>query len=268
MTHWLGYLFTGVFAGLTAGLLGVGGGVITVPFLDVLWTARGADAHASFAVARGTSLAIMVFTSFAAAYSHWKRGAVRPRWALRMAAGGLAGALVGSVLAIQVTPTVSRKMFGVFALVVGAQFLLGRKRKADAASPDASPVRPWTAYPLGAAVGVFSSFFGVGGGILSVPLLRWVARAGVREAVATSSTLIVGLGAAGAACFAILGIRAGSSLPHCIGYIDLPALAVIAAISMAAAPLGVALAHRLPARKVEVVFALYAFGIAVKLLAG
>jgi uncharacterized membrane protein YfcA len=266
VTHWLGYLVTGIAAGLTAGLLGVGGGVVTIPFLDVLWTARGADAHASFAVARGTSLAIMAFTSLSAAVSQWRRGAMRPAWAVRMAVGGLAGALAGSLLAVLASPSLSRKAFGVFALFVAVQFVRGRTRKAETGEPPAAPIGTALAYPMGAAVGVFSSFFGVGGGILAVPLLQRAARATLREAVATSSTLIVGLGAAGAASFAALGLHAGDPLPGCVGYVDPVALLVIAAISMIAAPAGVALAHRLPPRKMEIAFALYAAAIGAKLL--
>jgi hypothetical protein len=262
-----GYLLTGAAAGLTAGMIGVGGGVVTVPFLDVLWTRRGASDADAFAVARGTSLAIMVFTSLSAAYGHWRRGKVRLPWAWRAAAGGLAGALGGAVIGTVAPASYSRAAFGILAVWVGYRFFRGR-REGDG-NERATPVAPgWSLVALGLGVGAFSSFFGVGGGILCVPLLARFHRFSILEAVATSSALIVGMGLAGATFYALLGLVAGAALPGCWGYVDPAATVLVAASSVVFAWAGVALVHRIPGRAVELLFAVYALGIGVKMLAG
>ena len=265
----IGFVVTGMIAGLTAGLIGVGGGVVTVPFLDFLWTTQGASDHQAFAVARGTSLAIMVFTSLSAAYGHWRQRAVRLDWTMRLAVGGFFGAVVGSYLGTVADASVTRGAFGILAIAVGARFLTRRK---GAPRNDASDRhvpgfgRRGKLYPVGFLVGLFAAFFGVGGGVISVPILTRYFGFRIHQALGTSSALIVALGLVGAASFAVLGLLDGDPLPGCVGYVHLPAVVLVAAGSVVFAGLGVLLAHRLPGNAVERIFGLYALGIGFKML--
>lgn len=265
MLVFFAYLVTGAFAGLTAGLIGVGGGVVTVPFLDLLWQSQGASDYQAFAVARGTSLAIMVFTSASAAYGHYRRGAVSFPWAMRIAAGGLIGASLGSLLGLWVSADLARGSFGILALLVCFQFLRGRKTN-GATADQKSTENLWLAYLLGIIVGGFSAFFGVGGGVVAVPAMTYLLGFQIHRAVGTSSSLISVLGLVGAGWYVAIGLKDGSPLTGCLGYVDLKALALIAVASFIFARLGVILSHRLPARGIELIFAVYALGIGVKML--
>ena len=262
----LGYLATGLVAGLTAGMIGVGGGVVTVPFLDFIWTARGASGDTAFAVARGTSLAIMVFSSFSAAYGHWRRGKVRLPWAWRIAAGGLVGAAAGTLTATIVSAAAARASFGLLALFVSYRFFHRKKGAANDAETDLGEP-PASVYALGLLIGSFSAFFGVGGGIICVPLLVRFYRFSILEAVATSSTLIVGMGLAGGVFYAIAGTFRHADLAGCVGYVDPTATALIAVSAVLFARLGVLIVHRMDARRIELLFAFYALAIGVKMLA-
>ncbi len=112
----------GVAAGFAAGLLGVGGGIVMVPAMVLV---LGFDQH----VAQGTSLVVIIPAALAGSVTHYRNGRVSLRDAALLAAGGIGGAVVGSISALSVDDTVLRRLFGVFLLVVAAQLVLGRGRR-------------------------------------------------------------------------------------------------------------------------------------------
>ena len=112
----------GLVAGFAAGLLGVGGGIVMVPAMVLL---LGFDQH----VAQGTSLLVIIPAALAGSVTHYRHGRVSLRNAALLAAGGIGGAVVGSISALSVDDTLLRRLFGVFLLVVAAQMVLGRRRR-------------------------------------------------------------------------------------------------------------------------------------------
>ena len=119
----------GLGAGFAAGLLGVGGGIVMVPALVLV---LGFDQH----VAQGTSLVVIIPAALAGSVTHYRNGRVSVRDAALLAAGGIGGALVGSISALSVDDTVLRRLFGAFLLVVAAQMVLGRgRRRSEASNP-------------------------------------------------------------------------------------------------------------------------------------
>jgi uncharacterized protein len=110
----------GLAAGFAAGLLGVGGGIVMVPAMVLV---LGVDQH----VAQGTSLVVIIPAALAGSVTHYRNGRVSLRDAALLAAGGIGGALVGSISALSVDDTVLRRLFGAFLLIVAAQLMLGRR---------------------------------------------------------------------------------------------------------------------------------------------
>jgi uncharacterized membrane protein YfcA len=112
----------GLTAGFAAGLLGVGGGIVMVPAMVLV---LAFDQH----VAQGTSLVVIIPAALAGSVTHYRNGRVSLRDAALLAAGGIGGAVIGSISALSVDDFVLRRLFGVFLLVVAAQMVLRRSRQ-------------------------------------------------------------------------------------------------------------------------------------------
>jgi uncharacterized membrane protein YfcA len=117
----------GLTAGFAAGLLGVGGGIVMVPAMVLV---LAFDQH----VAQGTSLVVIIPAALAGSVTHYRNGRVSLRDAALLAAGGIGGAVVGSMSALSVDDIVLRRLFGMFLLLVAAQMLLRRRRRPEASS--------------------------------------------------------------------------------------------------------------------------------------
>lgn len=263
MSAWLAYLALGACAGLLAGLLGVGGGLVLVAALVWLLPAQGVPAAHAMHVALATSLASIVLTGLSSARAHHRRGSVlwpSVRW---LVPGLLLGGLLGAAFATSLDGETLRWIVAGFCYLAAAQLAFGSPRASagDAAAP-ASPALT----AAGVGIGAVSAVVGIGGGSLTVPLLVWHGVAPVR-AVGTSSACGVAIALASAAGYIGLGPPAGSLPAGALGYVYLPAAAGIALASILAAPWGTRLAHRLSGGALKRVFALFlvAAGTAVAL---
>lgn len=255
------YLIFGCLAGVLSGLLGIGGGVVIVPFLLWRLAIEGCPPELVMIVAVATSLATIVVTSVSAVYTHHRLGAVS--WPLvgRMTPGILAGSALGSVVAERLPGDWFKLLFALFLLFVALRML------ARAPSVERCPWRPGGVglVGMGGLIGLLSAILGIGGGTLSVPFL---ARCGqpLLNAVAISGALGFPIALAGAASYIALGWEQPGLLPLSLGYIYLPAFGGIVLTSALFAPLGARLAHRLPAARLRKVFALVVLAIGGKLL--
>lgn len=240
----------GLCTGFLAGLLGIGGGMVMVPFITAILTARGVSPDLAVKMAIATSMATIIFTSVSSVRAHHQRGAVRWDIVRQLAPGIVIGAALASL--------------GVFALLKGAwlalvfagfvsfsatQMLLDKK-------PKPSRTLPGTAGQIGAGttIGFLSGLVGAGGGFVSVPFMTWC-NVAIHNAVATSAALGFPIALANAVGY----VMAGQSVPGLpagsLGYVFLPALAVIALTSVLMAPLGVKAAHAMPVKTLKRVFA-------------
>jgi uncharacterized membrane protein YfcA len=251
MTELLAYLGTGAIAGLLAGLLGIGGGLVIVPALAALYSLRDFPAENLMHFAIGTSLATIVPTSLASLLSHHRRGGIHWQAVRGLAPGIVPGALGGAWLAGQITSPGLRLLFGVFELLVALQLLVGRQPAAHHPLPGASKLGL-----AGAVIGMVSALLGIGGGTLTVPFLLWN-RVDILRAVGTAAACGLPVALAGAAAFAA-GAAGGGGSPAGLhtGFIYWPAVAGIVSTSILAAPLGARLAHYLPKPVLQRTFAL------------
>lgn len=241
------YLVFGGVAGMLSGLLGIGGGVVIVPFLVWYFSLRGFPANAIMIMA----VATIVVTSISAASAHHRRGAVDWQAVRKLAPGILLGAVLGSMLADQLPARAFRLIFAGFLLYAALRLLLKpprERRREDA--PDYQGFGG-----AGTAIGVLSSLLGIGGGTLSVPFL---ARRGypLRAAVAISSACGFPIAVAGTATYIALGWHNATLPAWSCGYIYLPALAGITLTSVPLAPFGAYLAHRWPTGRLRILLAL------------
>ncbi len=245
------YAALGIFAGVIAGLLGVGGGLIIVPILVALYTLQGFALEFSMPLAVGTSLASIVFTSLSSMSAHHRRGAVDWHIMAQLSAGILLGAWLGGVLAQWLGGVLLALLFGVFELAVAVQMGFGRPPAAHRGAPGR-----WRNALAGVLIGALSALLGIGGGTLTVPYLVWH-NVSVRQAVGTSAACGLPIALVGACGFALVGWKVAGLPPGSSGFVYWPAVAAISVTSVASAPLGAWLAHRLDPASLKRLFALF-----------
>lgn len=252
----------GVAAGVLAGLLGVGGGIVLVPVLDLAFGAAGVPEAVRMHLAVGTSLASIVPTALSSARAHRERGGIDPAvaraWSLPIALG----AALGAWLASRVGGEVLSLVFAAVALVAGLRMIGGSG--AAGGGPDRAPARArW--WPLPGVIGAISAMMGIGGGTLSVPVLSALGLP-VHRAVGTSAWFGLWIALPAAAGFAWLG-RGVPGLPaFSAGYVNLLALAVLLPATVLAAPLGARIAHSLSKRQLSIAFGVFLLVSALRML--
>jgi uncharacterized membrane protein YfcA len=260
VTELLIYLLLGAVAGVLAGMLGVGGGLIIVPVVAAVLLHQGVDPGLVMPLALGTSLATIVLTSLSSVRAHHARGAVLWPTVARLAPGIVLGAWLGAWVAHGLRGDALRIIFGLFALAVAAQMALNVKPSAHRQLPGTTGTGA-----AGGVIGFVSAIVGIGGGSLTVPFLL-DCNVAMRNAVGTSAACGLPIALAGAAGFiwngwGVAGLPAGS-----LGYLYLPAFGGVAAASMLFAPLGARLAHRLPADRLKRIFAVLLAFIGLRML--
>ena len=250
-----GLLLLGAFTGFLSGLLGIGGGMIMVPFVDALLRQQAIPAEHSLRMAIATSLATILFTSISSMRAHHRRGGVRWDIAFKLLPGILFGAALGAYLASQLRTRWLLAWFAAFLLFTATQMLMDTKPKPSRALPSKLGLTA-----VGGLIGGISSIVGAGGAFMTVPFLTWCSLAPA-VAIGTSAASGFPIAAAGTVAYIFSGWHL--HLPQALGYVYLPALFTIVLTSMLTAPRGAALAHQLPVNRLKRYFAgsLYALAI-------
>lgn len=256
----LAYILTGIIAGITAGLLGLGGGAIIVPILFAIFHSQELALSSTMQLAVGTSLATIVFTAISSSLSHHKLGNIQMKTVLYLAPGIVLGAFLGAAIADSVSTDVLKRAFGIFEILVAIQIGLGFKPAAHRTLPT-----PVGLSISGSVIGTISSLMGIGGGSLTVPFLLWC-NVTMRKAVGTSAACGLPIAIAGVIGFIIAGLD-NSGLPEwSVGYVYLPALICIISTSVFFAPIGARLADRLPIQTLKRIFALVLMLVGLKMI--
>ncbi|MGY6661627.1 MAG: sulfite exporter TauE/SafE family protein [Glycocaulis sp.] len=264
MEQYLIYLLTllavGAFAGLIAGLFGIGGGVVMVPAMYYTLVFLGYPEHAMHA-AVGTSLAVIVITSARSVLAHAKKGAVDfgvlKTWCPWIVLGALAGSAVAGAI-----PTRGLVfIFAITALLLSLQFFFGR---ADWKIGDDLPGQPVRAL-LAGTIGIMSALMGIGGGVFGVTLLTVFGRS-IHVAVATAAGFGVAIGFPAALGFVITGWNVADRAPFSLGFVSMPGFALLAITAVFVTPLGASLAHRLNAARLRQAFAIGLALVALNML--
>ena len=254
------WLLLGAIAGVIAGLLGVGGGIVIVPALLLLFIWQGMPVEILMHLTVATSLATIVFTSISSTLAHHRHGAVLWPMVRAMAPGIVAGSMAGAWFAHTLPSEVLRLVFGVFEILVGLQIGLGLSPAARVQLPGRKGLAL-----IGSGIGGASTVLGIGGGTLTVPFLLWC-HIPIRNAVASSSACGLPIALAGAVTLMLAGSAQPVLPPASTGYVYWPAAAAIIVASVITAPLGARLAHTLPVMTLRRIFAVVLIAIGIRMV--
>jgi uncharacterized membrane protein YfcA len=251
---------SGVLAGFAAGLLGVGGGIVTVPVLE--YSLRFADVPEEYRlhIAVATSLAAIIPTSISSARTHHSRGAVDWQLARRWAVPVVLGAIAGGLIASHAPLAVLAGVFGSVALLIATKMLL--------------PLDHWRAtdqlprgiggFAIPTLIGGVSTMMGIGGGTLTVPTLSLCGYP-IHRAVGTAAFFGIFISIPGTMIYLLA--RPPVALPWAtVGYVSLIGLAIIAPGSMLTATLGARAAHALSRRRLSQAFGLFLLVVGSRML--
>lgn len=256
-----GVIGSSVLAGILAGLLGVGGGIVLVPVL--FWVLSFTDFPPELAMhmAVATSLATIIFTSVSSARAHHKRGAIDLALLKRWAPGMALGALSGGLAAKHIGGDGLKLVFGFIALAVSINMATPKTLVISKSLPASTPVNVLLSY----VTGFFSALMGIGGGTLSVPLLSAFS-VEIRRAVATAAAFGFLIAVPAAAGFVYAGWGIEGRPPLSVGYVNLIAAAIILPFTVTFAPYGAAIAHKVDTKWIKRAFALFLAITAVRML--
>jgi uncharacterized membrane protein YfcA len=242
-------LVMGCGGGFAAGLLGIGGGMVLVPFVTMIFTAWHFPPHIVVHMAIATALATIMFTSLSSVRAHHKHGAVLWPAVRQMAPGVLVGSWIGPWIGKQLDSHALALVFAAFVAMSATQMIRTSKTVAARELPGVGGM-----LGAGAGIGVVAGLVGAGGGFLTVPFLTWC-NVKVHNAVATSAALGFPIALFGTMSNVFWGWSEPGLPQYSLGYIYVPALLVIALASVTMAPLGARAAHRMPVAKLKRVFA-------------
>lgn len=253
----------GAVSGFLSGLLGVGGGVLFVPALFFSLTSFGYDPEYAMHIALGSSLLIVFATGSTSAYQHYKRGAVDFD---RVKAWGpfiVAGVIIGSFFASMVPGQDLKKVFAVVTILIAVYMAFGKERAAGAA---VRTLQMKIQKGFSFFIGFLSSMIGVGGAILTVPLMTYIG-VPMQRAVGTGAALGVLISLPGAITYMIMGSLQSYDLPpYSLGYVNFLAVAAIVPASVLLAPMGVKAAHKMPKAMLRRVFAAVLMIVSIRMM--
>ncbi|MYZ47163.1 sulfite exporter TauE/SafE family protein [Propylenella binzhouense] len=251
---------TGAISGLLAGIFGVGGGAVIVPIVDLVLAALGYDDSVRMHLAIGTSLGVIVPTSFRAFMAHRRRAAINMEvlrsWLVPVPLGvGLASFVAAVSTGVQLRAT-----FACLAFLLSLKLIFNLKAGRVSERMPGWPVRALA----GIVVGFLSALMGIGGAVLSMTYMTMFGRP-IHEAVGTAAAIGVLVAIPGALGYMVAGWGEPGLPPFSLGYVNLLAVAVMIPLSIAVAPYGVRIAHMMSRRQLEVAFGLFLLTVAVRL---
>lgn len=250
----------GCFSGVLAGLFGIGGGLVLVPFFLFLLESRGIANELLMLMAVATSLATIIITSMAATLMQHRLGAVIWKSVFHLSCGILFGVIIGSMAADLISSDNLRFIFALYMLYVAIEMAVSIKIE--------TRFKLLSAFAMtmsGSVIGFVSAVLGIGGGTLTVPLLARH-QVPLRNAVAISSACGLPIAVVGTISYALLGWQKTGLPEGSVGYIYVPAFLGIVISSILTAPLGAKLANKLPTKQLKRYFSILLFVVAAKLL--
>lgn len=261
------YLVLGVGVGICSGMLGLGGGIIIVPALALVFPLFNIPNEIMMQMILGTSLAIMVPTSLTSVLAHHRRKAVLWPIVWQLAPMAMVGTFVGAYVADYLPSDVLKQIFGVFIVIAMGRGIVARFLKKDK-KDDASGLPGKAGMRLmGFIIGSFSAILGIGGGSITIPFLT-ACRVDMRNTIACSSACGLFLATSGSLGFLATGWSNPLLPKGAIGFIYWPAFLGIVLASVFVAPLGARLAHTLPTGILKMILAIGLVVMGIKMVFG
>jgi len=255
------YLLLGLLVGFMAGLLGVGGGAIMVPVFSMLFIAQGVAVPENVMhLSLGTSMATIIFTSFASLRAHYKRQNVQTDMAAKIALGVLAGTFAATFVASYAKGAYLALFFSAFMVFVAVK-MFQKTRYYHNPNPHGIAGNMLS----GIVIGAVSALVSIGGGSLSVPYLMHQ-NFEIKRAIGTSAAIGFPIAVSGTLGYLVNGWSQTDWGHYVVGFVYLPAVAAVALGSMLTAPLGVKYATTLPVGTLKRIFGLLAVVLSLKML--
>ncbi|MEO8204347.1 MAG: sulfite exporter TauE/SafE family protein [Betaproteobacteria bacterium] len=264
MDLWWVFLAIGAVVGFMAGLLGIGGGMILVPILLFMFTAQGPAAgfpqEHLMHMALATSMATIPFTSVSSVRAHHVRGGVDWTIVVGMLPGLAVGAMGAALVAGLIPGRPLAIFFAAFIFYAATNMFFNLKPAGTRVLPGRLALGV-----VGALVSFLAAFVAAGAAFMTIPFMVWC-NVPLKRAVGTAAAIGFPLGLAASIGYVFAGLRAGPLPPWSLGFIYLPALALIVIPSVFFAPLGARASHRMPIKGLRIVFALTLYAIAIRMV--
>ncbi|WP_368343711.1 sulfite exporter TauE/SafE family protein [Pelagovum sp. HNIBRBA483] len=254
-------LALGAVAGVLAGMLGVGGGIVLVPGFVYIFTSLGYDGPMLMQVCLATSLATIIVTSARSVMAHHKRGAVE--WGiLRGWAAGIAlGAVLGVAVAAWLKSDVLQLIFAGLAFCVALYLIFGRTRWQLGTEMPRGVLR----MIIAPVIGLLSVLMGIGGGSLGVPLMS-LHGVPMHRAVATAAGFGALIAVPSVLAFLFVPVDASSAPPWTVGAVNVPTFLIVISMTLITAPYGATLAHRLDAKRLRRAFGFFLIFVSLNMM--
>jgi uncharacterized protein len=264
--HVLEFVLIGTLVGFLGGYLGIGGGAVMIALLNYwVFPSLGVSPEVIIHLCFGTTLAIIIPSSIAGSLAQARVGNVNWRIVSLLTLPGILGSFLGTTIAAYLPSHVLRPLFGILLILISAQMFWQKKGSGD--TPDtSSPPQPSTVLMVGAVVGLFSGLFGLGGGVIAIPLLVKVLRLPIHQAVGNSIALVMFTSLIGTAGYVFHGWGDPNLPPHSLGYVHIPGWILAGIPSIFLSGLGVKLARETKPLRLRRVFALVLGAVGIRMV--
>lgn len=260
--YFIGLILIGIFAGFASGLLGVGGGFLIVPLQYFLLKYIGVNPDLAMLISLGTSLAIIIPTSMSGAYRHTRTMDNILKPGIQLGIFGIVGGAIGGFVASSLSSGVLELIFGCLLLFVAFKNIIDINKEREEAK---IPFNIVTSGIIGVLVGFASGLLGIGGGVFLIVILTGLLGFSLIEAIGTSSVFICLTAIGGFLSYIVSGWGV-STFPYSIGYVSIINFLLIACFSVPLASVGAKYAHKLPQKKLKIIFSVLVLYIALKMI--
>ena len=252
---------TAVPVGFVAGLFGIGGGLITVPFLYYIFGSLGIDQQYIMHLAVGTSFAIIIPTSIVSVLTHHKFNAVDFNVVKSYGIFVVAGVVLGTIFAATFKTKSLVLFFSIVIFLLGIYLLLIKEKEQNVISE----MKIYLKIILGSIVGFISAITGIGGAVMNVPILKFFGYS-INKAIGSAAAIGFLIALFGATGFFISGSYLKTNLPFSIGFLNVPAFLIFIPITTFMARIGAKTVHKIDKNKVSKYFGILLIVVASKFL--
>ena len=252
---------TAIPVGFVAGLFGIGGGLITVPFLYYIFGQLGIDQQYIMHLAVGTSFAIIIPTSTVSVLTHHKFNAVDFNIVKNYGIFVITGVIMGTIFAATLKTKSLVLFFSIVILFLGIYLLLIKEREQNIVSE----MKLYLKFILGVIVGFISAIMGIGGAVMNVPIFKYFGYS-INKAIGSAAAIGFLIALFGAIGFLISGSYLKTNLPLSIGFLNIPAFLIFIPITTFMARLGARTVHKIDKNKIGKIFGLFLLLVAAKFL--
>ena len=252
---------TAVPVGFVAGLFGIGGGLITVPFLYYIFGNLGIDQTYIMHLAVGTSFAIIIPTSIVSVLTHHKFDAVDFNVVKNYGIFVIIGVIIGTIFAATLKTKSLVLFFSIVILFLGIYLLLIKEREQNIISE----MKLYLKVVLGFIVGFISAIMGIGGAVMNVPILKFFGYS-INKAIGSAAAIGFLIALFGATGFLVSGSYLKTNLPLSIGFLNIPAFLIFIPITTFMARVGAKTVHTIDKKKISKYFGFFLFIVSIKFL--